>query len=65
MKKTLLVLGSASLGAALMAVSLYATYHYGGYVLLSEQEAMKMFLEILAGMNQAAQMGYEACKAGF
>lgn len=65
MKKSLLVLGSASLGAALFAAVTAAVYYFGDYVLLSPEDQATIVAAIMSDMQRALQYGYEACKNGF
>jgi uncharacterized membrane protein len=64
MKKYISVVGAALCGAALMAASAAAFYHFGDYVLLSPVEQNQLFAQIMGAIQEAGQAGYEACKAG-
>lgn len=65
MKKYLSLLGSALLGASLLASAAALAVHQGYYIVLSADEGQAMFLEIMGAINGAMQQGYELCKAGF
>lgn len=64
MKKYITLLGSALLGASLVVAGGAFAVHQGYVFLLTADDAQMLVMQINSSIAQAAQMGYEMCKAG-